>query len=117
MLQIVLPWPERILWPNARAFRLRVARVKAEHRALARAQALNLTAPAAPLAVVYTFCPPSRRRYDLDNALAAMKAMQDGVCEGLQIDDSLIAVVTLRRGQLARPAGQVVMDISAQFEQ
>lgn len=40
------------------------------------------------------YCPDKRKR-DLDNLYSAMKATQDGVCHGLNIDDSYFRPVTL----------------------
>jgi crossover junction endodeoxyribonuclease RusA len=34
-----------------------------------------------------TFYPPSRRQYDLDNCVAAMKSGLDGVADALQVND------------------------------
>ena len=39
--------------------------------------------------VAITFCPPNKRRRDLDNIIASFKAGSDGIADGLGIDDSL----------------------------
>jgi crossover junction endodeoxyribonuclease RusA len=39
--------------------------------------------------VAITFCPPDKRRRDLDNIIASFKAGADGIADGLGIDDSL----------------------------
>ena len=35
-----------------------------------------------------TFCPPCRRKRDLDNALASIKAGLDGIADVIGVDDS-----------------------------
>jgi crossover junction endodeoxyribonuclease RusA len=35
-----------------------------------------------------TFCPPDKRRRDLDNCIASFKSSNDGLADGLGIDDS-----------------------------
>lgn len=45
-----------------------------------------------------TFYPPNKKRRDLDNVYASMKSAVDGMCQGLNIDDSQIRRVTLEWG-------------------
>jgi len=52
------------------------------------AKALHLT---------LTFVPPTRRAYDLDNALARIKSGLDGVADVLQVDDRHWSL-TIRKG-------------------
>ena len=66
--------------------------------------------PAGALALSLTFCPPDRRRRDLDNLLAAMKADFDGVSQALGIDDQLFEPLTLRRGDVVK-GGVVVLEV------
>ena len=40
------------------------------------------------------FYPPSKRRYDLDNAIAAMKSSLDGIADALSVDDSRFCLHT-----------------------
>lgn len=39
------------------------------------------------LAVTYTFCPATRRPFDLDGLAARMKSGQDGLADVLKVDD------------------------------
>ena len=76
-MKIELPWPPKELSPNARLHWARLARAKKEYRhdcawaailqgvKRARTEKLHLS---------LTFFAPTRRAYDLDNALARMKA-------------------------------------------
>jgi crossover junction endodeoxyribonuclease RusA len=65
-----------------------------------------------PIPVKLTFCPPTRRKYDVDNALAACKSMLDGVADGIAADDSKFQL-TLERGEVVKD-GKVVVEISVQ---
>lgn len=54
-----------------------------------------------------TFCPPDRRRRDLDNMLASAKAHLDGVSDGMKIDDSDFTL-TIRKGTPIK-GGQIII--------
>lgn len=56
------------------------------------------------------FCPPTKRKFDRDNALAAMKGALDGLAQALEIDDSQFEPILLRRGQ-PTPGGVVIVRI------
>jgi hypothetical protein len=45
----------------------------------------------------WEFCPNHARRYDIDNAVGAMKGAQDGIAEALGRDDSTFSP-TYKRG-------------------
>lgn len=57
------------------------------------------------------FCPPDNRARDLDNMLAASKALLDGVADATGIDDSLWSL-SIRRGE-KRKGGAVIVVISS----
>lgn len=90
-MTIILPWPPSALSPNHRGHWAQLAKAKKAYRTecawQAKAQgARRLTADR--LAVSFTFYPPSRRRMDLDNAIARLKAGIDGLADVLGVDDS-----------------------------
>jgi crossover junction endodeoxyribonuclease RusA len=62
--------------------------------------------------VTLTFCPPDKRKRDLDNLLAASKSALDGVAAALLMDDREFEPVTLKRGEV-RKAGALVVEIGA----
>ena|SRR5687768_6361007 len=62
--------------------------------------------------VTLTFCPPDRRKRDLDNLLAACKPVLDGVAAALLMDDREFDPVTIKRGEV-RKAGAVVLEVGA----
>lgn len=90
-IELTLPWPPTALSPNARTHWAKLARAKKEYRAAcawtAKAQGARRI-KADKLHLSLTFYPPTRRAYDLDNALARMKAGLDGLADVLGVDDS-----------------------------
>ena len=121
MIEIVLPWPDKALNPNSRN---RWAKIKAtkEAREQGRYGVLEIThiwppdkAPSLKplpdeLVAQYTFCPPDRRKRDMDNFLAMMKPYLDGVCAALGIDDSRIKRTILEWGEVVK-GGKVVLTL------
>ena len=67
--------------------------------------------PAGTLALVVTFHAPDKRRRDLDNLLASMKADFDGLSQALGVDDQLFNPLTLRRGEQVK-GGAVVLEVT-----
>lgn len=81
--QIILPWPAPPLWNNTRKHRLAVAPIRKAQRSDAYAIACEAgwhraEAIGGVVAMQWTFCPPDRRRYDISNALGAMKSAGGG---------------------------------------
>lgn len=88
---IILPWPPRELSPNSRTHWARLAKTKKAYReACAWTAKLQGASPikADRLHLTIEFVPPSRRAFDLDNALARIKAGLDGLADVLGVDDS-----------------------------
>src|SRR3990167_4921799 len=104
MITLELPWPVTQLWPNrnlGRDWRWRHGHKAAALEAAywpALAVRAALAPPLTAVPVEYTFCPPTRRAFDLDGAYSAAKAMQDGIAKALGVDDRVFEPVTLRRG-------------------
>lgn len=112
--QIRLPWPLVALWPNQKRHWRNVYAAreiqKAEAQAICLEAGLHMhTRPPSDYLLTYVFCPPSRRRYDLDGALAAMKGATDMIAAALRVDDSRFDF-DLRRGEPCRD-GCVIVDI------
>jgi len=87
---LVLPWPPKELSPNARIhFRTKSAAVKS-YREAAYWLALksSLVVPSeGGIGLRFDFYPPDRRRRDLDNMLASIKAGVDGIADAMGVDD------------------------------
>lgn len=91
MTEITLPWPPKELSPNARTHWAKLAKVKAAYRTACAMTARSQGAQqinADKLHLTLTFHAPTRRAYDLDNALARMKSGLDGLADVLGVDDS-----------------------------
>lgn len=100
-----LPWPDRKLSPNGRFHWSVVA--KAKKKAKQDAYYLTLEAgiskiAADALSVHYTFYPPSRRAFDLDNSLSSCKAYSDGIAQAVGIDDSLWTITIKKAGVIEK---------------
>jgi crossover junction endodeoxyribonuclease RusA len=96
-----LPWPPTVLSPNRRSHWATLARAKKAYRHVwavtAKSQgARRLEAEA--LHLTLTFYAPTRRAFDLDNALARIKSGLDGLADVLGVDDSRWSL-TIRKGE------------------
>lgn len=110
---LTLPWPPKELSPNARQHWATLARAKRVYRAtcaaLARSQGAGRLQATDGLLVGLTFHAPTRRAYDLDNALARCKAGIDGLADVLGVDDALWSF-QIARG-LPVKGGAVVVEV------
>ena len=94
---ITLPWPPSCLSPNSRTDRRASAKSRAKYRNDAMILARVAKADYHPNLVI-EFRPPDRRKRDLDNMLASIKAGLDGIAQGVGVDDSEWAL-TIRKGE------------------
>lgn len=110
--RIELPWPPKELSPNARLHWAKLAKAKKAYRAecayLAYEQGLRPVVAGA-LHLSLTFFAPTRRAYDLDNALARMKAGLDGLADVLKVDDRHWRL-SIQRGNAI--GGRVLVEVS-----
>ncbi|RMC33744.1 hypothetical protein [Paracoccus alkanivorans] len=111
--QIKLDWPSQPCWPNRKANWRdnRASRSIQKDAAFYTAIGKGWQKPGPHVRGVHlslTFCAPSQRRFDLDNALAAMKGAIDGLSACLGVDDSRFTY-TLRRGDPSRDGGVIVV--------
>ena len=119
-MRIELPWPPSGLSPNARVHRMVRAGLVRGYRADCGLMALHCTTPKergclsekiGPLNLLVTFWHPTKRRPDVDNMLASIKAGIDGVCQSLRIDDSQFQRISLEVGG-KRTGGAVILEIT-----
>lgn len=91
MIAIRLPWPPKLLSPNARPHWSVKARLIRKYRFDVRVITQSaVKAPyvlTGPLPLKLIFRPPNRRLRDLDNCLAAFKAGLDGIADALGVND------------------------------
>jgi crossover junction endodeoxyribonuclease RusA len=119
MLTITLPFPNPDLMPNRRLGRhwaqTNAVKQKAWDDAyvLAHQAMQGYRGPWHPtngaVPVTMTFCPPDKRRRDMDNLLAASKSALDGLAAALRMDDREFEPVTLKRGPVGKPGSVVVV--------
>ena len=111
-MKLELPWPPKELSPNARLHWRKLAKAKKAYRAecgyLATEQgARRMTAGKLHLSL--TFFAPTRRAYDLDNALARMKSGLDGLADVLGVDDKHWSL-SIQRGDTT--GGRVLVEVT-----
>lgn len=115
MIELQLPWPPAGLSPNARLHWSAVAKLKKKCRADAYMIALASEAQAlkgCDVSLSLTFHPPTNGAYDLDNALARMKASLDGVADAMGVDDSKWSL-NIAKGAKSTKGGHVDVRIIA----
>ena len=113
MTKIFFPWLDARLSPNKRIDRRALIGVKQDAKLLAMAltRESRLVLLETDLQIKITFCPPDKRRRDLDNLYATFKTYQDGVFEALNLDDCLIDRVILQRGEMVKD-GCVIVELA-----
>lgn len=105
-MRVVLPYPYAALWPNARPHW--AAKAKATKAYRFAAKVLLCGADVGPVRV--TFCPKSRGPIpDMDNCIAASKALQDGLADALGVNDRDLTV-TYEMGERCKD-GAVIVEI------
>jgi len=115
-MKIFLDWPDKHLSPNARLHWAAKAKYKAVARldgfvcAKEAIEEYGVLDPGKNYRMDLTFCPPDKRRRDLDNIEASMKASFDGMCEALGIDDAHIKETIKRWGKVFK-RGVVIVEI------
>lgn len=87
---LILPWPPKVLSPNARTHWATKSKAAKAYRAACFLLCLKAALPVPPGRALLSleFVPPDRRRRDDDNCIAAFKSGRDGVAQALGIDDS-----------------------------
>jgi crossover junction endodeoxyribonuclease RusA len=92
MISFDIPWPHPDLSPNARVHRMAVSGVRKSYRSHCGWLAVKAHADAGrpqlgAVTVSLAFHAPDKRRRDLDNALASIKAGLDGIADAIGVDD------------------------------
>jgi len=86
---IRLPWPPAALSPNSRTDRRAATGKRKAYRDAGFYAAREIGAEISPEAhLAIKFFAPDRRKRDLDNMLASIKAGLDGIAEASGVDDS-----------------------------
>ena len=113
-ITITLPFPNSKLMPNRKNGRSWASTVKEKEKAKNDGYYAAIgyrNKQIKPGVKIMFYCPDKRKR-DLDNLYSAMKATQDGVCLGLNIDDSYFRPVTLDKAvDLSNPRIEMIMEV------
>lgn len=117
MIFFSIPWPHRDLSPNARIHWAKLASRKKAYRTGCgwdAAQAFNAAGKPkmAGVTLKITFHPPCKRRRDLDNCLASIKAGLDGIADVIGVDDSKWSLAL--KMDAPTKGGRVFIDVIAQ---
>jgi len=114
-ISVELPWPDRVLHPNARVHWAKKAKAAKQARDDAawwakaagfkrmKAEALNVTA---------IFCPPDKRRRDIDSMLSSIKSALDGIADVVGVDDSRWAIVLRKEAPKEHGAVRIEIEVA-----
>lgn len=114
---VALPWPDKVLHPNARphwAVRSRAvksARTAAAWLAVAAGWTISAPIPTGRLYVWIDAHPPDRRRRDEDGVQSALKPALDGLADALGVDDHRFRPQTELHDEPV-PGGRVVIRLA-----
>ena len=111
---VLLPWPPKVLSPNARVHWSKRSRAAKSYRmqCFLLVKKAGLVAPLGRILLALEFVPPTRRRRDDDNLLASFKAGRDGLADALGIDDSQF-VSQVQLSTEVHPQGAVRVTLSS----
>lgn len=111
---ITLPWPEKTLSPNARVHYHEKGKARRRAKNYAYCQALEAErftpATGEELTLTIRVYPPDRRKRDIDNVFASLKAAIDGIAEAFDFDDVQIKRTILERCNVKKD-GLIVLKI------
>lgn len=109
---ITLPWPKRVLFPNARAHWAVRAKEVQRHRHWARLAANNASELFCPgklhnetVVIHYRirYTPPTNRRRDEDGVISSCKAYLDGIADALSVNDTRFRITGVQAEKSSRP--------------
>jgi crossover junction endodeoxyribonuclease RusA len=102
--RITLPWPPKILSPNARVHWAQKSKAAKAYRAvcwaLCKEAGLVAAVTTGRLHLWLDFYAPDKRRRDDDNMIASFKAGRDGIADALGVDDHRFICHTFVRDEI-----------------
>lgn len=118
MITVELPWMPSVLRPNRARTRHWAANGTAAklYKSVCAIAIREQGVPrdfsdSVPVALTIRFHPPTRRRYDRDGSLSALKAGLDALADHLGMDDNDFEPITICRGGVVK-GGKVVITIT-----
>ena len=114
--EIVLPWPDRALHPNARTHWAKRAKLAKGQRGLAKVRAYvagwhRVEWPEGRLHVWIDGYPQDRRRRDADGLLSSLKSALDGIADAMGVDDMRFVPHPFVKDEVRKP-GEVRIRIT-----
>lgn len=91
MIEFCIPWPYSKLSPNIRQHWASLAKAKKKYKTACYWSAYEQGVrqiDADKITVHFYFHPPNKRKYDIDNLVARMKAGIDGIADLIKVDDA-----------------------------
>lgn len=113
MNSVTFPWPPRECSPNWRGHWATKAKAVKAYRKTCWVLALKANINLDWCAEIYLhtmFYPPSKRRFDQDNCIAAIKGGLDGLADALDVNDRLFRI--LPSMGCSRPSGAIHIQIA-----
>lgn len=113
-MEFTYPWPPSILNPNRVSHWAQKATVKAKTRMDAFYLTKTFPKPEFETNNIHlriVFHPPTRRKYDVDNALAALKSTLDGIAEAWDVNDRRFRPITIEMSDIIVKNGCVKISI------
>ena len=90
-MQVVLPWPSKVLSPNARVHWAVKSKATKSYRHACHMLAVQAGLTSIPwdgdVHLWVDFYPPDRRARDQDNMLSSCKGLFDGLADALKVND------------------------------
>lgn len=117
-MQIELPYPAKILWPNGRGHHMAKHREAKKHRdwaakatwsELSRLPGALHTLPDR-VRIAATIYPKTRNAIDKDNAASSLKSYADGIAAALGVNDSRFDYAPIQFGEPVKN-GKVIITI------
>jgi hypothetical protein len=114
--ELILPWPDRALHPNARvhwSVRAKAAKIAKQSAFVLAREAgwREMPLPDGPLHCWIDGYPCDRRRRDADGLLSSLKPALDGIADSLGIDDSRFVPHPWVKDEIRKP-GEVRIRIT-----
>jgi crossover junction endodeoxyribonuclease RusA len=108
---IIYNWFPKELQPNARVDKYKKNTIFQKYKAYGSNIVLDLVdLKEKQIKVIILFNPPDKRRRDLDNCLAACKALLDGISQKIKIDDRYFHPITIDWGNGKKGSIEIILE-------
>lgn len=102
-MKIQYPWFPRELNPNWSGHYMQKAKYKSMYREICKLQTMDAMISQKNegdyTEMIFTFYKPNKRHSDLDNMLSSSKALVDGLCDALGMNDKMFTKITIIKAE------------------